>query len=150
MDQISPFHVETDFQVTYDRDVPCVVMVWRGYHDSASFRANNWRVLAALIEHGASQLLGDVRHFLLIGATDQDWLNREWLPRVIEAGLTTCALVVPVYYFNRVAVNTVVERMGTSAVRVEYFDAPEPARRWLQSASSGPTAAREMALACRP
>ncbi|HEX2255905.1 MAG TPA: hypothetical protein VHG92_04235 [Afifellaceae bacterium] len=108
-------------------------MAWRGYHDSASFRANNERALEMLIHHQAKSLLCDAREFLLIGGIDQEWLVAAWLPRAVAAGLQTCAMVTPLFHFNRVAVGSVVERANTLGIRIEYFDGPGFARRWLRS-----------------
>jgi hypothetical protein len=135
MDPRSIFQTETDFHVSYDPDIECVYMVWRGYHTSALFRTENEQVLGVIAKHRARKILCDIRYFVLIGATDQAWLNSEWLPRAIDAGLRTCAIVAPVFYFNRVAVRTVAERIDPQAVTIEYFDSPEMARRWLLSAA---------------
>ncbi|MCZ7660453.1 MAG: hypothetical protein M5U07_22660 [Xanthobacteraceae bacterium] len=79
----------TDFSCTvgYDVDVPCVFMTWKGYATTPLFREANARVLACLAEHRATRLLGDVADFVLIAAEDQDWLNTEWIPRAVAAGL---------------------------------------------------------------
>ncbi|WP_431858001.1 STAS/SEC14 domain-containing protein [Azospirillum sp.] len=117
--------------VSYDGFVPCVVMEWRGYFTSPQFREANERVLAAIIGHGAPKLLGDITAFKLIGAEDQEWLNANWIPRAIEAGVRHVALVQPVYYFNKVAVETVAQRIDRDAMAVRYFDGRDDARRWL-------------------
>lgn len=133
MNSQSVLYTAADFSVCYAPDVPCVIMTWRGYHTSASFRQQNEQVLELLRQHGASKILCDIRQFLLIGATDQSWLNYNWLPRALSAGLRHCALVTPVYFFNQVAVQSVVDRIDTPILRVEYFEAAEAARLWLQS-----------------
>jgi hypothetical protein len=133
MDPRPIFQTETDFHVSYDPDIECVYMTWRGYHTSALFRSENEQVLSVITRHRARKMLTDIRYFVLIGASDQEWLNSYWLPRAFEAGLRTCAIVAPVFYFNRVAVQGVVERMEPNALKVEYFDSPEMARRWLLS-----------------
>ena len=78
---------------------------------------------------------------MLIGATDQDWLNKDWLPRAAAVGLRTCAIVVPVFYFNRVAVHTVVEKLDKQTLSVAYFDATESARDWLRAGGGNPAVA---------
>ena len=125
------FKIAQNFYLRYDPTVPCLIMVWRGYHPSAVFRARNAEVLGALARHRATKLLCDIRYFLLIAAADQDWLNNDWLPRAMEAGLRQCAIVSPIYFFNRVAVQTVVDRIA-SALQVEYFDSPEAGLNWLR------------------
>jgi hypothetical protein len=136
MDSQSVLYATADFHLSYAAEVPCVIMRWRGYHTSASFRAQNEQVLDLLRRHRATKVLCDIRQFLLIGATDQAWLNDSWLPRALDAGLRHCALVTPVYFFNQVAVQSVVDRIDTPVLRVEYFDAAEPARAWLQRADA--------------
>jgi hypothetical protein len=135
MDGESLFHIAPEFSVGYAPDLPGIVMTWRGYHTSASFRAQNESVLATLAAHKASKILCDIRHFLLIGAEDQVWLNGHWLPRAIEAGLCHAAIVTPLYFFNRVAVGEVVQRLDSNRLRVEYFEATEAARDWLRGVS---------------
>ena len=122
---------EPDFHVSYAPEVPCAIMVWRGYHTSASFREKNEQVLAFLTACRAAKLLCDIRHFLLIDSTDQAWLNEYWLPKALAAGLRQCAIVTPLYYFNRVAVQSVVGRIDTQVLQVEYFESAVRARRWL-------------------
>jgi hypothetical protein len=134
----SLFHIAPEFRLSYAPDLSGVVMVWRGYHTSTAFRALNEQVLAALIAHQATRILCDIRHFLLIGAEDQRWLNADWLPRAIEAGLRHCAIVTPLYFFNRVAVGAVVDRLDTSRVQVEYFEDAERARAWLRAGTVPP------------
>ncbi len=120
--------------VGFDPTVPCVVMVWKGYATSPLFRETNERVLACLTQNQATQILGDLRDFVLIGAEDQAWLNENWIPRAIAAGLKRVALTQPTYYFNRVAVETVGQRVDTDRLMVGYFGDLDGARIWLAEA----------------
>ena len=117
--------------VGYDPDVPCVAMTWKGYATSTLFRETNERVLGCLWQHRADRLLGDVADFVLIAQADQDWLTHDWIPRAIDAGLRRCALVQPVYSFNRVAVDNVGRRIDPARLAVGYFAELDAARRWL-------------------
>jgi hypothetical protein len=76
-------------------------------------------------------LLGDVSRFVLIGATDQNWLNDNWIPRAIDAGLRRVALVQPTYYFNQVAVENVGRRLDANRLQLSYFGDIASARDWL-------------------
>ena len=100
----------------------------------------NERVLAMIQETRATKLLGDVTNFKLIGAEDQRWLNDDWIPRTIEAGLRYVALVQPVFYFNQVAVQTVAQRIDPETLVVSHFDSAQAARRWLWGAHRYPGA----------
>jgi hypothetical protein len=118
-------------EVSFDARVPCVIMIWQGYFTSDEFRAANERVLELLQRTRCPGLLGDVTDFTLIGADDQRWLNEHWIPRAIDAGLRTCALVQPTYFFNRVAVDNVTRQVDGRRLAVEYFADRDAARAFL-------------------
>lgn len=120
--------------VGYDAEVPCVIMTWKGYATSREFREANERILGVLSERSASKLLGNIKEFVLIGADDQHWLSSNWIPRAVEAGLRTVAMVTPVFYFNRVAVESVGQTLDPEALILQHFDDRDAARQWLASA----------------
>jgi hypothetical protein len=126
-------HGDLELTVDYDADVPCVVMVWKGYATSAAFREGNARVLTEITDRRASKLLGDVTDFVLIGAEDQAWLNEVWIPRAMHAGLRKVALVQPSFYFNRVAIDTVAQKLDRDRVELGFFDNREAAKAWLKA-----------------
>lgn len=125
-------HGDLELTVDYDADVPCVLMVWKGYATSAAFREGNARVLAEITERRASKLLGDVIDFVLIGAEDQAWLNEVWIPRAMHAGLRKVALVQPSFYFNRVAIDSVAQKLDRERVQIGFFDNRDDAKTWLK------------------
>ena len=120
--------------VGYDAEVPCVIMTWKGYATSREFREANERILGVLAERSVSKLLGDIKEFVLIGADDQHWLSSNWIPRAVEAGLRTVAMVTPVFYFNRVAVESVGQTLDPDALILQHFDDRDAARQWLTTA----------------
>jgi len=119
--------------IRHDPEVPCVVMIWQGYATSAEFRAANERILNVIAETKATKLLGDVSHFVLIGMEDQAWLNNNWIPRAIAAGLRTVALIQSTYYFNKVAVETVGNNLDPTRLTLSYFGDINSARDWLRA-----------------
>jgi hypothetical protein len=125
---------QTVCEVRYDATIPGVVMIWQGYATSLEFRAANERILQVLTENRAAKLLGDISRFVLIGREDQDWLNHNWIPRAVDAGLRQVALVQSSYYFNKVAVETVGERVDPASLALSYFGDVASARDWLQRA----------------
>ena len=125
-------HGDLELKIDYDADIPCVVMIWKGYATSAAFREGNAQVLAQITERRASKLLGDVTDFVLIGAEDQAWLNEVWIPRAMHAGLRKVALVQPSFYFNRVAIDSVAQKLDRDRVELGFFDNRDAAKEWLR------------------
>jgi hypothetical protein len=125
-------HGDLELTIDYDADIPCVVMIWKGYATSAAFREGNAQVLAQITQRRASKLLGDVTDFVLIGAEDQAWLNEVWIPRAVHAGLRKVALVQPSFYFNRVAIDSVAQKLDRDRVELGFFDNRDAAKEWLR------------------
>jgi hypothetical protein len=123
---------DLDLAIEYDAEVPCVTMIWKGYATSAAFREGNAQVLAEITSRKASKLLGDVTDFVLIGAEDQAWLNEVWIPRAMHAGLRKVALVQPSFYFNRVAIDSVAQKLDPDRVELGFFDNRDAAKEWLR------------------
>ena len=118
--------------VSYDADARCVVMTWTDYRPGAAFRAANEAVLAALVEHRAQRILGDIEAVRITDPADQRWLAQEWLPRAAAAGLRRAALVTPAFELDHAAVRLVGEQIPP-AIELEYFDDVAAARAWLDA-----------------
>jgi hypothetical protein len=117
--------------IGYDVDASCVVMTWKGYATSRQFRESNECIINAIAERNVCKLLGDIEEFVLIGADDQRWLTSDWIPRAIAVGLRAVALVAPIFDFNRVAGETVRQKLDPGRLIVQQFDTGDDARRWL-------------------
>ncbi len=122
--------------ISYDPDVPCVVIEWHGYATTTQFRQINENVLRLLIEKKCDKILADTTHLPMISASDQKWVNADWLPRAIQAGYRICGMVNSRFYFSRVAMNNVMRQVNKDEFQVEYFETQTAAREWLRSIHS--------------
>jgi hypothetical protein len=116
----------------YEPDVPCVVMIWRGYSPGDAFRQANEAILSLIAERGATKLLGDIEALGEISRADQDWLRTDWLPRAAEAGLASAALFTPAFELHHWPVRLVGEQRPQT-LALEYFDDGDAGRSWLRS-----------------
>ena len=76
-------------------------------------------------------MLVDLKEMILIGKEDQDWMDRSYLPKAVEEGLKAVAVVQPDYYFNKVAVESILFKLNMRPVQVNYFKTFEEAKEWL-------------------
>jgi hypothetical protein len=118
--------------VSYDADVPCVVMTWTGYAPGAPFRAANEAVLERIAKERATKILGDIEAVQITSAADQRWLAEDWLPRAAAAGLRHAALVTPAFELDHAPVRLIGESLPRQ-FELEYFDDVEVAREWLMA-----------------
>jgi hypothetical protein len=119
--------------VDFNAEVPCVEMTWQGYATSRAFRAANEEIVDVIARHKTPKMLADVKHFVLIGAEDQDWLAADWIPRAMNAGMTTVAMVTPTFHFNRVAIENVAEKLDAERLTVQFFADRKEALAWLSA-----------------
>lgn len=119
--------------LAFDAEVPCVVMEAHAYATSLQFREITENMLLLLGEKQVNKILVDTTHLQIIGADDQQWLTDDWLPRAIAGGFRACAMINSKYFFNRVAVENVVNQIDPNQLTVHYFDDRQQARTWLKN-----------------
>ena len=120
------------YSIYFDEELGAVVMEWDGYATSQQFREGTELMLNTLIQHKATKVLADVKDMVLIGQEDQQWLLGHFLPRAIEFGFKSIAMVRPDYYFNKVAVESVSYKVDQDKLGIHFFDTVEEAREWLK------------------
>jgi len=116
--------------VKWDRASRAAHMEWQGWASPVEFRAANDALVRALADHHGSKILGDSRHIKVIQSADQDWVNTDWFPRILAAGLTQMALVLPASGLAKMNVDSLVSRVADQ-LDVAYFGTLAEARIWL-------------------
>jgi hypothetical protein len=121
--------------VKWDAASQAAHMEWQGWAKPAEFRAANDALVQAIVDHHGSKLLGDSRQIKVIQKTDQDWVNGNWFPRILAAGLTRMALVLPASGLAKMNIDDMVSRVA-DRLDMAYFATLEDARMWLASAAA--------------
>ena len=110
-----------------------VTMEWNGYANSQQFRQGTEEMFNELVKHNATKVLGNIKDMVLISHDDQIWLLDYFLPKAIAGGFKAIALVRPVHYFNKVAIETVAYKVNQEKLRIQIFNDVEDAREWLRN-----------------
>ena len=106
-------------------------MEWQGWANSAEDREANDAIILALRANRGSKLLGDSRGVKVIRQADQEWSNQDWFPRVLAAGLTRMALVIPASGLAKLNVDQILSRVPGTELDTAYFATLDEARLWL-------------------
>jgi hypothetical protein len=122
-----------NYHIYFDEATGCVVMEWNGYATSSQFRQGTELMLNTLIQSHATKVLGDIRDMVLIGMEDQKWLDTDFLPRAIKFGFKAIAIVKPVHYFNKVAVESVSYKVDQEKLSINFFESRQEAQAWLDT-----------------
>ena len=94
------------YTIYFQENVDAVVMQWKGYSTSAEFKAGTELMLNTLIKNNTFKVLADIKDMTIIARDDQEWLDKEFLPRATDFGFRVLAIVKP-DYFNKVAVESI-------------------------------------------
>jgi hypothetical protein len=118
--------------VSYDANVPCLFVQWRGYAKSTEIRYVHECILRLVEEHRVSKLLGDDAALRTITAVDQHWIVDDWMPRAIAAGLKTAASNRPSRPSGRASVNRIRSAVP-AGLAIRSFGSLDEAKAWLRS-----------------
>jgi hypothetical protein len=72
----------------------------------------------------------------VIKQSDQEWVNQDWMPRVLAAGLRRMALVIPKSGLALMNVQEIMSRVPGTKLDVAYFATIDEAREWLSRPST--------------
>lgn len=104
---------------------------WQGWANSTEFREANDALIRVITNHRTSKILGDSRSIKAIRQPDQDWVNNDWFPRILAAGLRRMAMVLPASGLAKMNIDGMVSRVPESQLDVAYFATLDEARGWL-------------------
>ena len=129
--------------VTWDATNHAARIEWQGWANPTEFAAANDAIISALKAHHASRALADCRNMKAIQQSDQDWAVKDWLPRIISAGLTRLALVIAKSGLAQMNVENVMTRVPGTKLTVGYFETVAEAADWLMGPPTIPPVGRD-------
>jgi hypothetical protein len=118
----------------WDRTHNCVVSVWKGFANSAEFRAVLEKGLQAIRERHAISYVSDTRKIKVIVHEDQKWANETIIPLMGAAGLKRLAMVTAEAGLGKVTVEEIVKMVDNKPLLMRTFDSMPAAMRWVKAA----------------
>lgn len=121
-----------------DDTVPCVVTQWHGFANKTEFIALQGAALTYFEQHSTPARpwgwVGDVRQMGAIPEEAQRWLQDEFNPRALAAGLRVVSVVVAETIFGKIATQRYVQQTQTRAATlgVAYYASLEEAKAGTQ------------------
>lgn len=121
------------YKITYDTQADTLIMVWDGYSTSQQLYQGSEEALKLIIEHGARKLLADLKDMTLLSREDQNWIVNSFMPRAMAAGLEYLAIVQPVSYFNKIAVDALSFKANERNLSCKILPNRELSKQWLEN-----------------
>jgi hypothetical protein len=105
---------------------------WKNYAPSGTYRATLDLAVEWMQRFNLRSFLTDQRRRGVILREDQLWLAEDWTPRMLATGMRRAAIVQSKDFFNRQALDHLVDRMQPGLlVPVRFFRTVEEAMAWL-------------------
>lgn len=124
------------YDIRFDENLDAVVMEWNGYTTSSQFREGTELMLNTLIRHNCSKVLAKLHNMVLIGMEDQAWLENHFLPRAIQFGFQSIAILKPKSYFSKVAVESISYKVNSDKLKISFCDSLDEAINCLKQSSN--------------
>ncbi len=124
--------LEKTYDIHFNETLNTVIMEWNGYATSGQFREGTELMLNPLIQSKCAKVLADVRNMTIIGMEDQQWMETNFLPRAIKFGFKKAAIITPISYFNKIAVENISYKVDKEKLWIHFFDSLEEGTEWLK------------------
>ena len=118
----------------WDSENKCVHSVWKGFANSAEFRAALMKGLQAVRERHATGYVSDTRMIKVIVHEDQKWANETVIPAMAAAGLRRMAMVIANSGLGKITVEEIVKMVDNKPLLMRTFTAVTPALKWVGEA----------------
>lgn len=111
-----------------DSTVPCVITQWHSFANKTQFIALQQAALVYFEQHSTLDQpwgwVGDVRHMGAIPEEAQRWLQDEFNPRALAAGLRVVSVVVAESIFGKIATQRYEQQTATKTAELglSYYD----------------------------
>ena len=130
--------------VLVDTEVPCIIAQWHAFANAAEFIGVQEFILHYLETHATPAqpwgLIGDVRHMGAIPDKVQQWLQEEFNPRLVAAGVRELHVVLATNIFGQLATQRYAQatRQARQELHTSFFDSLESAKAGARRAVAQP------------
>ncbi len=126
------YYKDTHVSIVHNSDINGINIHCKGFASSEQYRKGLHKLLEIIKHHELSKILVDTRHMKMIGADDQKWTIKFFLPKAYKIGCRAVAIIPGEDYFNRMTVNLILENV-VSPCNIKYTSDLESAADWLKT-----------------
>ena len=126
----------SQYLIKRNTEVPCLMIKWRGQMFSEGYRKALEDCLGWMKEYQIGKILNDDRKIKGgLSPQDQKWAMENWLPRALEEGYRSMAVVQERDFFKRVPaaqISAQARLYFQDLIKIEYFSTIKSAQEWLK------------------
>jgi len=124
---------DTYVTVSWDERIQAVTVVWKGFVTLDKVRTGLEKALELYQVKGKGKWLADTTQIMPFGKEAERWVNEDWFPRAIQAGVKKMALLIPKSSLGKMSLESLMGKEPGTDLTTAYFDNQEAAKKWLIS-----------------
>lgn len=117
--------------VYWDEATKCVHVEWKGFVHGDMVKRTLNTALDLFKTKKTDRWLADMRKVKVFGEEDSRWVNEDWFPRAIQAGVRRMALPVPESVLAQMSLQRLMRNVNEGDLETAYFGSVEEAKAWL-------------------
>jgi hypothetical protein len=129
------YYDEPHLTLRWEPDDKIVCAQWKNDVRSEPMRAGLEAGLKLIAEKKARRWLVDSRELGAIDPADVKWVNDNWIPRAVDAGIAWMAFVMAKKIVMQMTMKTFIARINQRELGTAYFEDLDGARTWLRDQS---------------
>lgn len=119
-------------KVFYYKEYKTGLGAWRGNGIGDDYKKSMIKIKDLITEKKIEGWVAEISNFGVVSKENKDWVNADWFPSVIGAGLKRMAVVVPSNIFGKMSAEEVLAKV-TDQVHIKHFDNLDSAKAWIKS-----------------
>lgn len=123
--------------IHWDEPTQAVWVESKAYAEADEFRVSADVMISLIQRKRCSRYLADNRYLAPISQADQRWIQQEWFPKVVAAGIRWMAVVSAKSSVARLSVKQILSKFNDQTLTIANFDDLEAARSWLRNETRG-------------
>jgi hypothetical protein len=116
----------------YDEPRSLGKAVWNGFVSGSEFRESVLASLQLIRGKRVRLWIADQREMRAIRLKDQEWVNEEVVPQLMQSSLEKMAVIASRDMFNRIAIEGIVKKAAYQVYfEISHFKDEQPAESWI-------------------
>lgn len=121
-----------EYHMEWDDDIEAVIYTWTDFASGERFREGANMILEYFRNNDVSKLIVDTSGINAHDDEDQKWLQEEWTPEMLEAGMECSCVVYPESAIAQMDRDRMQEQLDDFPYDALWTDSMEEAREWTR------------------
>lgn len=120
-----------DYTIEYDGETGAIIHTWDQYVSGQDFRDGANELLEFIRQRDTSKLVVDTSGIQAHDDADKEWLQEEWIPKIIDAGIEYSVTVYADSVISEMEMEEFADQAGDHPYTIVVTGDMSEAREWI-------------------